>query len=252
MSIEGGTDFLPGLHVEAFDADPDPFALSGVLFEEDFGVDKSLSGPWSSGPLPEAVQPMPAALRPADLLDAREAGFSDGQAAARAEAETARRTAAANCLSAVAEALTRAHAAAEETARRFAQEAAETMLAVLVATLPQLCAQHGAAECAALAEAILPSLKREPKIEIRLHHDDLPAVHAMLATCKAARADQLSFAADNTLARGDCVIEWNEGEARRDSRRICRTLDELLATLGIKTADAPAAVAPTRMELHHG
>lgn len=222
MSTDTPTRFT----VEDFDAPPDPLALAGVLFADDFDLD----------PAPATAPPAPPPLTAADLHAARAVGFAEGEAAAIAETKLRAAGAAAAAQQALERALASAGAACGVAAEAASRALAHTMLQALATVLPELCAQHGAGEAAALAQALLPLLVQQPRIVIRANPHTLPALRPIAEA--QTSAERISLIATDALAEADVSIAWQDGVATRDSAAMLRELGGLLSPLGV-TLPAP-------------
>jgi hypothetical protein len=139
------------------------FTRNGLatLFDEDF--DQPPASP--PAPEPEVIEPVFSA---AELAAARETAWHEGQAAAAAGAEQADIARARQALVQIATQLDNAR----NEANRIAEEAAEAMAYLLcdgfATAFPALSEKHGEAEVHAIVRAVLPALRHEPKITLRL------------------------------------------------------------------------------------
>jgi flagellar assembly protein FliH len=231
LSTDQDQDFI----VERFDAAPDPEALCGVLFAEEFEAVDALPDP----PMPAAPQPPPApALTEADLAAARMAGYEDGLQAALTDLAGRARLAQEAAMATLTQALTGARDDAARATRDCAETLSRVVLRMLADLLPELSARHGAAEAAGLVAALLPMLSQQPRLAIRAHPHTLPLLqHAVAAHAGETRIGLIGSPA---LAEGDVSIEWQDGAATRDSSRLLAQIAAALAPLGI-VLDGPAA-----------
>ena len=197
-------------------------AAAGILYVEDFDA------PDAPALVAEAA-PAPPAITPAELAAARAEGRAEGLAAAledQAAVQAALQTAA---LTAIGDALTAARTDAARLAQDMAEEIAATLLALLQAALPAACETLARQEITGLVAALLPGLRHEPAAHIMVH----PALQRELETkIKAMWRDhggRLRVSADDTLAASDVRVQWEGGEARRDTGALWDAIRAALA-----------------------
>ena len=96
--------------------------------------------------------------------------------------------------------------------------------------LPVYCSRHGADEITAFLNEAFSCLKEEPKVTVRLHPDMLTAVKTSLpdVLSKAGFPGKILLSKDDTLASGDCVVEWKNGGVERKMAEILKKTDALL------------------------
>jgi flagellar biosynthesis/type III secretory pathway protein FliH len=214
-------------------------AIAGVLYAEDFDApDEPERLPAPRLPEPE---PVPSPPEPSfsfeDLRHAVEQGRMEGRALERREMETtlaARQTA---LLEQLAQAVAGARQDAARAAERVAEEAARTTLAVLAAALPATCARHGDAEARAVFEALLPGLRGEPRVKVRVHPSLAPDLQATLDLLADDDLPAVTLCASERMVPGDIAVSWQDGSAARDSQAICAAIQAALAL------DPPPSVA---------
>ena len=210
----------------------------GILFAEDFDLPEGYAhvlAPEEAAE-PEIITPTYSAE---ELEVAREAGHTAGEAAGRRAAAASDMARTADALAAIAGGL----AGARETAREAAQDLAEDITRLLLATLatlaPSVCAHHGEAEIAAVLAQVLPGLRTEPRITVRVNTALADSVRARLATLDPDTQARIDLQ-PTQLPPGDVQIAWRDGEAVRDTRVIWRGIAEVLTPLGL-LALLPAA-----------
>ena len=215
----------------------------GILFAEDFDAVARLPAPE-----PEVIEPV---FSHADLIDAREAARAEG----RAEAEAAARLGAAQqrttLLARLADALAAAGAQAAASIEGHAEEIARLMLACLCQVLPALCADHGAAELRAAARALLPALRTEPRVTIRVHPHHVPDLQCELDALDPPLAGTAVLEPVQTMARGDLRVHWQSGRAERSAAAIRAALEAALAPLGLLPEALVATDVQPAMEMDH-
>lgn len=167
----------------------------------------------------------------AELEAERQAGVEAGRAAALAEAaqSTEAKTAAAltNLAAGAAEMLAARQSCIDEAQR----QACEAMRMLLHKVAPALSRKAPLLELEALITDCLREAFDEPRIVLRVADAMFEAVQQRLG----ALADGIGYAgkvvllADETLGPGDARVEWADGGAERDQRRLMRDIDGALA-----------------------
>ncbi len=203
-----------------------------MLYAEDF--DEDGDPPAAPAAEPEVIEPgFTGAELDAARAEAREAGRRDvehGLVAARVRA-----------VELIAAGLADARAAAAEVAEDTALAVARAVLAATAACLPALCARHGAAEVAALARALLPALRTEPKVAVRVNPLLLAGLQDELGAMDAELAERVQLLPVDAMPPGDLRVSWAGGSAVRDAAEARAAVRDGLARLGLwegETADA--------------
>lgn len=213
-------------------------SLLGILYAEDFD-----DPPQPVAPAAEAAEaPAPPPLTQADIDAACDQAVATAKESWESEASSQRTLALAAIKSALAE--------ADQSARAVALAAAEAtvqiILAALVGALPKLCHEHGPQEARALLDRILPLLRAEPKIAIRVHADLVPALRQDVLDLQADFAGTITVA-PAPIERGDVKITWENGSLVRDTRQILQAMQEALNQLGLLTT---VETAPKRSKVY--
>jgi flagellar biosynthesis/type III secretory pathway protein FliH len=192
----------------------------GILYVEDFDAP-----PREKRGMPDIITP---SFTHAELEAAREEGFKAGLATAQGEHHALQSELRTAALIAIGEALATARAEAALVSQHMAGELSATILTLLAAALPAAAATLAATEIAALLACVLPPLRREPALVVRVHPDVQAETAAAIAEIWPDHAARVTIMADPTFAPSDVVVTWQEGEARR----VTKTLwDELRAAL---------------------
>ena len=207
----------------------DNFAQGGagiVFFDEDF----DLPPPAPMPPEPEIIEPTFTAE---DLRAAREQAARESRDAALLEAETSASAAAARTLEAVAEALS----ATREDAAAIAEQSAEAMIRLLLdcfaTAFPALSARHGARETAAILRAVLPALRHEPRISVRVSPHAAQALEREIDKLDPDVSSRVKLVPTDALANGDVRIAWENGSAVRDAKALWAQIEDILAPAGL-------------------
>jgi flagellar assembly protein FliH len=208
-------------------ADQQP-RFPGLLYAEDFDA------PPRPPPAPVAVaEPEPVIVEPtyseADLAAAR----ADGRSKGRMEADHGVAALHAKMLGEIARGLAEARADTRDAAAAAAEAVARTMLSALAACLPATCARHGEAEIRAVVRAVLPGLRDEPRIAVRVNPLMLPAMAEEIAALDAEVAAIVVVLPAEQLPPGDVRVTWQDGAAVRDTGRVRAAVADALAALGL-------------------
>ena len=198
-------------------------APAGVLFVEDFDELAPRADEH-----PEIIAPV---YRAEDVEDAREEGRIAGAEEARADHDAIQTALCNAALAAIGDGLASARADAAMVAEARAAEIGGAMLALLGAALPAATARLAPQEVAALLTALLPPLAHTPNVTLRVH----PCVFAGLSAHLAGFAGVTAHE-DDTLAPGDVVLKWQDGEARRDWASLWAQLSVALTPFEIPAA----------------
>lgn len=163
----------------------------------------------------------------AKLAEVEAAGYCNGFAAAKAEAE--QRAAAA--LERIALGLAELNRGLSAVATRLESEAVEVAVAVARKLAPELIAREPLAELAALAANCFRQLVVAPHVAVRVNEglherarDELDGI------ARAAGFEgRLVVMAEPDIAPGDCRIEWADGGVKRDLAAIEAAIAEAVA-----------------------
>ncbi|MBV9311796.1 MAG: hypothetical protein JOZ73_13265 [Solirubrobacterales bacterium] len=134
----------------------------------------------------------------------------------------------------------RAEAAREAAA--LAEGTVATMLSMLAGALPALCREHGPHETRILVQHLLPNLRSEPHITIRVHPAVVPALQDDLKRSDIELAGEVSIIGA-PLEPGDVRVSWENGSCKRDTRAILTAIQDALAQLGLL---CPIEITPER------
>lgn len=184
------------------------------LFDEDF----------ASGGKP-TITLVEAERRRADAeSQAYRKGFTAGQA--QAQGEINQRIA--NGLSVIADGLERLNRALAGIEARLETEAVDVAVAVASKLAPELIAREPFAEISALATECFRQIVTTPHIVVRLPAEIHDSAKDKLEEIARARGfeGRLMVVPDETLAAGDCRIEWSEGGINRDREATLAAVNE--------------------------
>lgn len=203
-------------------------ATAKYLFDEDF----------ASGEKP-TISLVEHERRRADAeSQAYRNGFTAGQE--QAQQETAQRVAGA--LSVIADALGRLDSALTTIETRHETEAVEVAVAVGAKLAPELVAREPFAEISALATECFHQLVSTPHVAVRIAKDIYESAKEKIEEIARARGfeGRLAVISDETLAPGDCRIEWADGGMVRDQAATTAAINEMVARY-IAARNAPTS-----------
>ena len=165
-------------------------------------------------------------------------GFTAGEQQAHQEA-TKRM---ADALSVIADGLGRLDSALTAIETRLETEAVEVAVAVAAKLAPALIAREPFAEIAALATECFHHLVSTPLVTVRIAANIHETAKAQIE--EIARSNgfdgRLAVISDESLAPGDCRIEWADGGIIRDNTASASAIDETVARY-IAARNMPAA-----------
>ena len=210
---------------------------SGILFAEDFDLPEGFAHVLAPAEEDEEeAEPEPEVIIPSysaeELEEAREKGFAAGQRAGREAAQADSEAQIAAALAAITGSLHDAREAAAATASELAEGVTRLLLQGLASLAPALCARHGESEVAAVMALVLPVLRTEPRITVRVNPTLEDGIRARLARFDAELVARVAVIAAD-LPPGDVRIGWRDGEAVRDTTAIWRGIADVLTPLGL-------------------
>ena len=165
-------------------------------------------------------------------------GFAAGEQ--QAQQETTQRIAAA--LAVIADGLARLGGALTAIETRLETEAVEVAVAVAAKLAPALIAREPFAEVSALATECFHHLVSTPHIVVRVGPDIHELAKEKIEEVARARGfeGRLVIVGDETLASGDCRIEWADGGVVRDQAATASAINEMVSRY-ISARSAPAS-----------
>jgi flagellar assembly protein FliH len=165
-------------------------------------------------------------------------GFTAGQEQAHQEA-TQRM---ADALSMIADGLDRLDGALTAIETRLETEAVEVAVAVAAKLSPALIAREPFAEIAALATECFHHLVSTPLVTVRIAAEIHETAKMQIEEIARTRGfdGRLAIISDESLAPGDCRVEWADGGIIRDHTATTSAIDETVARY-IAARNMPAA-----------
>ena len=198
----------------------------GILYAEDFDNpsehDKDPSD--ERGPEP----PLPP-ITQADVDAACAAAVS----AARVEWQLENEQMRLNAIASLGPVLAGIRDATEQSAVVIAEATVATILSIVTGLLPHFSREHGAAEVRALLGRLLPTIRSQTRINVRVHSDLVAVMQRDVAELEPDLAALIDVTAA-PLERGDVKVSWENGSMARDSRKIMQAIQDALGELGLQ------------------
>lgn len=199
------------------------------LFDESFDLPDP-PPPARKAPPPPPPPPPEPTFSKAELEAARLAGLAEGRAQALAEATQAIEQRLADALSALESGLKSLIEDRDSAIGEARRNGLETVRAIVQKAVPVLCRKSPLTELEAMIAECLREAFDEPRIVLRVSDALFEPLQARLGalTLSTGFAGKVVLLADEALGPGDARVEWAEGGAERDTRRLLRDIDEAL------------------------
>jgi len=207
----------------------DAFASRGsgvLLFDEDFDIP----------PPPPDFEVIEPVFSAAELHAAREEAARESRDATLAEIDVSGRAAACLALTEIAGQITAARADIISMSEQSSEAIARLLLGCFAAAFPALSARHGPREVAAVLREILPALRREPNITIRVNPHLVEALTEEFSSLEGDLAAHLRLIPTDAVTLGDARITWENGAATRDTASLWTQIENILAPAGLLNA----------------
>jgi flagellar assembly protein FliH len=203
-------------------------ATAKYLFDEDF----------ASGEKPTITMVEHERRRADAESQAYRGGFAAGQEQAQQEASQR----IAGALALIADGLGRLDGELTAIETRLEIEAVEVAVAVAAKLAPALISREPFVEISALATECFHHLVSTPHIVVRVGPSTYDVAKEKIEEIARARGfeGRLAVMSDETLAAGDCRIEWADGGVIRDLSATATAIDEMVGRY-ISARNAPAA-----------
>ncbi len=210
-----------------------PLAMSGVLYAEDFDEPLLHVAP----PAPAVARPAaePQTIVPSFTLSELRAAVDEAHQRGRDEAlrEAAASTASQRNLAATN--LAKQLAAAQEQSAQIVEQGlsmiARTTLSLLSVALPALCADHAEGELRALLHRIVPPMRQQPELQIRVHSSLRAVLEEETRAMLEGSSTCVSWTSSSKLMPGDIAISWQNGGALRDTASTCAYIRDAVLAL---------------------
>ncbi|HYC13837.1 MAG TPA: hypothetical protein VEC75_06285, partial [Stellaceae bacterium] len=135
----------------------------------------------------------------------------------------------------------------EEIRREAERQAMELLRAALARAFPALAAENPLAEIEAMIAGSLVEVVDEPRIVLRVPNDLFDPLRQRIGAIaqRSGYGGKFVILADDTLGPADCRLEWADGGAERNLRRLGQAIDAALARTISAAAPKPE---PSRQE----
>jgi hypothetical protein len=120
----------------------------------------------------------------------------------------------------------------EQSAVAVAEATVTTILSIVTGLLPHFSREHGPAEVRSLLARLLPMIRSQTRINVRVHTDLVAVMQRDIAELEPDLAAMIDVAAA-PLERGDVKVTWENGSLARDSRKIMQAVQDALGQLGL-------------------
>ena len=211
-----------------------PTSVFGILYAEDFDDPVDMAA--NSAEESEVPKQPPPPLTQADL----DAACEEAVRVARLEWQAGTERASRDAVSALNPTLGNLREIAERATLAAAEGTITTILTMVSGLLPHFCLEHGPAEVRSLLARLLPTIRSQERITVRVHPDLVALVQRDLAGLDTASASMIEVTAA-PLQPGDVKVSWENGSLVRDTQQIAQAIEDALNELGLKRAvEAPA------------
>ena len=191
----------------------------------------------------------PQSFGESELERARDEGFAAGREQGLMEAAGSIENASARTLEAIAGEIRALLPALAQDAERRNGEALKAAVTIVRKLFPRTAEAHGTAEIEALVAQCLGQLRDEPRVVVRVCDQLLDPLNERLGGLAAdcGYEGKIVLLAEEALLPGDAKVEWADGGAERDSARLWRKVDEIIAratAFGATDAQSDTTDAP--------
>ena len=121
----------------------------------------------------------------------------------------------------------------EQAALLTAEATVTTILSIVTGLLPHFSQEHGAEEVRALLGRLLPTIRSQTRIHVRVHPDLVATMQGDVAELEPDLAALIDITAA-PLERGDVKVTWENGSMVRDTRKIMQAIQDALGQLGLQ------------------
>ncbi len=208
-------------------------ALSGVLYAEDFDeLPAKAVVAAAAAALPASA---PVVVAPSfsleELRAATEQAHEDGRRAGRLAAEELDSVRHQQALTLLAEQLRLAQDQPARIVEQGLDAITRAALSLLSTALPAFCDKRAEPELRALLQRVLPSSRRLPELNIRLHPSVRSAVEEEATTLLEGSGTRVNWIESSKMKPGDIVVAWQNGSALRDTAETCASIRDAVTAL---------------------
>ena len=128
---------------------------------------------------------------------------------------------------------------AEQSAIAVTEATVSTILSIVTGILPHFSREHGATEVRALLGRLLPTIRSQTRVNVRVHADLVAVLQRDVAELEPDLAAMIDVVAA-PMERGDVKVSWENGSMTRDTRKIVQAVEDVLGQLGLhQPVEAP-------------
>lgn len=177
-----------------------------------------------------------------DIIAARDEGFAQGEAAARAAALVGIEQATAKTLAAIGAQMTNAGQDIERIRAQILNDSLKVVSAAINKVVPTLARHNALHEIERLIRECLQAIYDEPRVVVRAHDRVISTlqtrIDGMAASC--GFQGKIMLFPDEQLNDTDCRVEWADGGAERNLDDMWKQIDAALQRM----MDGEAATPP--------
>lgn len=177
-----------------------------------------------------------------DIIAARDEGFAQGEAAARAAAMVSIDQASAKALAAISDQLSNTAPEIERIRAQTLKDSLKVVSAAINKVVPTLARHNALSEIERLIRECLQAIYDEPRVVVRAHERIISAlqtrVDGMAVSC--GFQGKIVLFPDDQLNDTDCRVEWADGGAERNLDDMWAQIDTALQRM----MDGDAATPP--------
>ena len=180
-----------------------------------------------AGPAPVAA---PKSYSEEDLVAARDEGFAQGEAAARAAAMVSIEQASAKTLAAIGVQLNNASQDIERIRAQILKESLKLVSAAIGKIVPTMARHNALAEIERLIRDCLQAIYDEPRVVVRAHDRVIAALQDRVNSLASSSGfhGKIMLFPDEQLNETDCRVEWADGGAERNLDDMWSQIDNAL------------------------
>lgn len=180
----------------------------------------------------KAAAPPPPAYSDAELETARAEAFAAGHRQGLSEASQRQEESLLRLLQNLSFHFQAVIAAEENRNQQAQQDAMRVALAAFRHVLPTYLARNGHSEIDATIQQFLAEKHRESRLVIRVADGLLDALQSRIDSLATQQGygGKIILLADNSLGIGDVKIEWADGGAERNTRKLVDSIETTLTT----------------------
>jgi flagellar assembly protein FliH len=185
-------------------------------------------------PVDPDLPPPPPTFSEAELAGAKASEHERGRQAGHTAEKAARETIVAGLIKTIADHFTKLFDAEKQRADQFEGEVLLLTKTIFDKLFPALNEAHGLNEVETMIATVLETQRNQREIIVEVHSEFAPDIQSLADHLMKSMhaAGTVTVRANDSLARGDCKMSWNDGGAERSathlSSEIARGLDEIL------------------------